>query len=158
MSRPLLLHSAHFVHRLRHPFRGHGARAISNLHSGRGDRSTGAVVPGANLTLTNPATGEKQVRVSNDAGVYNFNALPAAARFRLEVEKDGFQKKSSTIGTDSRASQRPQRATRGRSRIDDRQRRCFALPALDTETASINGVVPTIKFSTCLRSDVMSSN
>jgi hypothetical protein len=53
---------------------------------------SGAVVPGANLTLINPATGEKQVRVSNDAGVFNFNALPAA-RFRLEVEKDGFQKK-----------------------------------------------------------------
>src|SRR5580698_11211899 len=54
--------------------------------------ATGAVVPGANLTLTNPATGEKQVRVSNDAGVFNFNAL-AAAKFRLEVQKDGFQKK-----------------------------------------------------------------
>src|ERR1700733_6865781 len=53
--------------------------------------ATGAVVPGANLTLINPATGEKQVRVSDDAGVFNFNALPAA-RFRLEVEKDGFQK------------------------------------------------------------------
>ncbi len=29
--------------------------------------TTGAVIPGANLTLTNPATGETQVRVSNDA-------------------------------------------------------------------------------------------
>src|ERR1700733_988360 len=59
---------------------------------GVGTDPSGAVVPGANLTLINPATGEKQVRVSNDAGVFNFNALPAA-RFRLEVEKDGFQKK-----------------------------------------------------------------
>ena len=54
--------------------------------------TTGAVIAGANLTLTNPATGEKQTRVSNDSGVYNFNALPAVP-FRLEVEKDGFQKK-----------------------------------------------------------------
>jgi len=54
--------------------------------------TSGAVIPGANLTLTNPATGEKQTRVSNDSGVYNFNALPAVP-FRLEVEKDGFQKK-----------------------------------------------------------------
>ena len=53
--------------------------------------STGAVVPGASLTLTNPATGEKEVRVSDDAGVFNFNAL-AAARFRLVVEKKGFEK------------------------------------------------------------------
>ena len=48
--------------------------------------STGAVIPGATLTLTNPATGEKQVRTSDDAGVFNFNAL-AAAPFRLEVER-----------------------------------------------------------------------
>src|SRR5579863_5465091 len=52
--------------------------------------ATGAVIPAATLTLTNPATGEKQVRVSNETGVYNFNAL-AAARFRLEVEKTGFE-------------------------------------------------------------------
>src|ERR1700757_985175 len=55
---------------------------------------SGAVVPGATLTLTNPATGEKQVRVSNQVGVYNFNALSASAQFRLEVEKDGFQKQT----------------------------------------------------------------
>src|SRR5882762_3352395 len=54
--------------------------------------STGAVIPGAQLTLTNPATGQKQIRVSDDAGIFNFNAL-AAARFRLDVEKTGFQKK-----------------------------------------------------------------
>src|ERR1700723_1372742 len=54
--------------------------------------TSGAVIPGANLTLTNPATGEKQTRVSNDSGVYNFNALPAVP-FRLEVEKGGFEKK-----------------------------------------------------------------
>jgi len=45
--------------------------------------ATGAVVPGATLTLINPATGEKQVRTSDPAGVFNFNALAAAAVFRL---------------------------------------------------------------------------
>jgi len=55
--------------------------------------ATGAVIPGATLTLTNPATNEKQVRTSNEAGVYNFNALPSAATFNLEVTAKGFQKK-----------------------------------------------------------------
>src|ERR1700692_4358652 len=55
--------------------------------------ATGAVVPGATLTLTNPATGEKQVRVSDASGVFNFNALAASVTFRLEVEAQGFQKK-----------------------------------------------------------------
>ena len=50
---------------------------------------TGAVVSGATLTLTNPATGEKQVRTSDASGVFNFNALPASAVFRVEVEKAG---------------------------------------------------------------------
>jgi hypothetical protein len=54
--------------------------------------STGAVVPGAKLTLTDIGTNEKQVRTSDSNGVYNFNALPADA-FTLVVEKKGFQKK-----------------------------------------------------------------
>ncbi len=53
--------------------------------------STGAVVPGALLTLTDAGTNEKQVRHSDSAGVYNFNALPADT-FTLVVEKKGFQK------------------------------------------------------------------
>jgi len=55
--------------------------------------STGAVIPGATLTLTDTATSEKVVRTSDSVGVYNFNALPSAAHFTLTVEKDGFKKK-----------------------------------------------------------------
>src|SRR6202167_1584989 len=104
--------------------------------------STGAVVSGATLTLINPSTGEKQVRASDAAGVFNFNALAAAATFQLDVEKNGFQKKfldhidlnpdqanalnvvleigsaSTTVNVDA-----------------------SSLPALDTESASLNGVV-----------------
>ena len=54
--------------------------------------TTGAVIPGATLTLTNLGTNEKQVRTSGDDGVFNFNALPPD-KFSLVVERDGFQKK-----------------------------------------------------------------
>ena len=54
--------------------------------------STGAVIPGATLTLKNLSTNETQTRTSSDDGVYNFNALPAD-HFQLTVEKTGFQKK-----------------------------------------------------------------
>jgi hypothetical protein len=54
--------------------------------------SSGAVVPGAKLTLTDIGTNGKQVRMSDGSGVFNFNALPADI-FTLVVEKDGFQKK-----------------------------------------------------------------
>ena len=52
---------------------------------------SGAVIPDATLTLVNDATGEKQVRTSNAAGIFNFNALPPDT-FTLTVEKNGFQK------------------------------------------------------------------
>jgi len=103
--------------------------------------STGAVVSGANLALINPATGETQVRVSNDAGVFNFNAL-AAAKFRLEVQKDGFTKK--IIDNLQLIPEQPnavnvQLAVGGASTTVNVD--ASALPALDTETASVNGVV-----------------
>jgi len=53
--------------------------------------TSGAVIPGAKLTLTDIGTNEKQIRTSDSNGVYNFNALPADT-FTLVVEKTGFQK------------------------------------------------------------------
>jgi hypothetical protein len=102
---------------------------------------TGAVVPGATLTLTNPATGEKQARVSNGDGVFNFNAL-AAARFRLEVQKDGFQKK-----VIDNLELIPEQANSLNVQLDVGAAATIvnvdasAAPLLDTETASVNGVV-----------------
>jgi Carboxypeptidase regulatory-like domain len=52
----------------------------------------GGVIPGAKLTLTNLSTNETQQRSTNGVGLYSFNALPPN-RFKLVVEKDGFQTK-----------------------------------------------------------------
>jgi hypothetical protein len=54
---------------------------------------TGAVIPGATLTLTDNATNSKLVRTSNGEGIFNFNALPADP-FTLVVEMKGFQTKT----------------------------------------------------------------
>jgi hypothetical protein len=102
---------------------------------------TGAVVPGATLTLTNPATGEKQVRTSDNSGVYNFNAL-AAAPFRLEAQAQGFQKKVL-----DNLQLIPEQANAIDVHLDvgdvgtTVNVNAAELPALDTETASVNGVV-----------------
>ncbi len=53
---------------------------------------TGAVIPGATLTLKNLSTNETITRTSSGDGVFNFNALPAD-HFSLTVEASGFQKK-----------------------------------------------------------------
>jgi hypothetical protein len=53
---------------------------------------TGAVIPGATLTLTDTGTNAKQVRTSDASGVYNFDALPPDS-FNLTVTATGFQEK-----------------------------------------------------------------
>ncbi|MGA7962098.1 MAG: carboxypeptidase-like regulatory domain-containing protein, partial [Candidatus Acidiferrales bacterium] len=52
---------------------------------------TGAVIPGATLTLKDLQTDTVLSRTSSPSGVYNFNALPPD-HFDLTAEKDGFQK------------------------------------------------------------------
>ena len=103
--------------------------------------TTGAVIPGATLTLTNPATGEKQVRSSDDAGIFNFNAL-AAAKFRLEATKQGFRKKQ--IDNLELVPEQPNAlnvqlevGTEGETVTVNAE----TVPLLQTETASISGVV-----------------
>src|SRR5271157_1833953 len=54
--------------------------------------STGAIIPGAKVTLTNMETGKVSVDTSNSAGIYNFGALPPS-HFKLEVSMDGFKTK-----------------------------------------------------------------
>jgi Carboxypeptidase regulatory-like domain len=103
--------------------------------------SSGAVIPGVTLTLTNTVTGEAQLRVTNDVGVYNFNALPAAT-FRLEAEKKGFAKKvldnvqlipeqSNALNIQLEVGVQNQTVEVNAS----------TAAAIDTQTASINGVV-----------------
>jgi hypothetical protein len=103
--------------------------------------ATGAVVPGATLTLINPATNEKQVRTSDAAGVFNFNAL-AAAPFRLEVESKGFEKKvieNLQLIPDQANALNVQLAVGAASQTVNVD--ASSLPPLETQTASLNGVV-----------------
>lgn len=53
---------------------------------------TGAVIPGATITLTNKDTGAAQKAISNGAGIYTFNGL-APAPYSIKVERNGFQSK-----------------------------------------------------------------
>ncbi len=52
--------------------------------------STGAVIVGAKVTATNPATNAVRSATSNDAGIYNFPALQPGV-YNLNVEMAGFK-------------------------------------------------------------------
>src|SRR5882724_8758257 len=53
----------------------------------------GAVIPGATVTLTNLETNQVTTAKSNEAGIYNFGALPPS-HFTIKVEMTGFKQKS----------------------------------------------------------------
>src|SRR5437764_3147318 len=52
--------------------------------------SSGAIIPGAAVTLTNEATGVVQKQSTTDAGVYAFAAIPVGS-YMLRVEAAGFK-------------------------------------------------------------------
>lgn len=101
--------------------------------------TSGAVVPGATLTLTDTETNQKQVQTSDAQGVYTFNALPPDT-FNLVVDAKGFQQK--TIANLHVIPEQPNsvdvQLTVG-SVAQTVTVNGASVPALDTETAN-NGV------------------
>src|ERR1700676_1354315 len=102
---------------------------------------TGGVVSGATLKLTNLDTNQELTATSDEAGVYNFNALPSS-RFSLTVEKAGFKKKVlENVGII------PEQANALNIQLDLGQVTDTvtvsgdSTPPIDTETASLSVVV-----------------
>src|SRR5438876_8217271 len=52
--------------------------------------STGAVVPGVTITVTNPQTNFTRTAISNESGNYNFPAL-APGIYNVKAELSGFR-------------------------------------------------------------------
>src|SRR6266852_3984130 len=53
--------------------------------------TTGAVVSGVEVKLTNSATGEVRTTVTTPAGIYGFPALPIVGTYTLEIAATGFK-------------------------------------------------------------------
>jgi hypothetical protein len=101
----------------------------------------GAVVADATLTLKNLPTNQTLTTTTNEYGVYNFNALPPS-EYSLTVEKTGFKKKvlekvgfipeqANALNIQLEVGEVTESITVSGD----------ATPLIDTETASINGVV-----------------
>ena len=101
----------------------------------------GAVIPGVTLTLTDKETNKALTATSDDAGVYNFNALPPD-RYSLKAEKSGFKSKSiddlkiiseqaNGINIQLEVGASTETVTVNGADV----------PAIDTETAQISGTV-----------------
>ena len=101
----------------------------------------GEVIPGATLTLTDTETNRVLTAISNGSGVYNFNALPPD-HFTLTAEAKGFKKQ---VIQDVRLIPEQANAVNVQMELGAATVSVTvsgnAIPALDTETASINGTV-----------------
>ena len=53
--------------------------------------SSGAVIPGVTITVTNVDTGVHKDLVTNDSGIYDTDSIETGT-YRLEFRKEGFQK------------------------------------------------------------------
>ena len=102
---------------------------------------TGAIIPGATVTLTDRETNKVLTSTTSDDGIYNFNALPPS-QFSLTVEKAGFKKKSidqvSVIPEQANALNVQIEVGASSETVNVSGNEA---PALDTETASISGTV-----------------
>ncbi len=56
---------------------------------------TGAVIPGASVTITNEGTGETRTGESNASGTYSFSTVGTGS-YRIEVQADGFRSHTET--------------------------------------------------------------
>src|SRR6267378_923177 len=101
----------------------------------------GAVVSGATLTLTNLDTNLQLTATSDESGVYNFVALPPA-KFSLAIEKAGFKKKFlQNVGVIAEQSNALNIQLELGQVTESITVSGDSTPLMDTETASINGVV-----------------
>src|SRR5215207_7237452 len=67
------------------------AQTSTSRITGRVIDSKQASIPGANVTITNEATGVSQTQTTTEAGVYAFEALPVG-NYTVTVEQTGFKK------------------------------------------------------------------
>jgi hypothetical protein len=107
---------------------------------------TGAVIPGATLTLKNNSTNETVVRTSDSTGVFNFNALPADT-FTLTVDHAGFQQKvlaDLTFIPEQPNSLTVQLALGGTTQ--EVTVNASTVSAMDTETANTGGTITANQF------------
>src|SRR5207248_9936697 len=71
------------------------AQALGTI-TGEVKDATGAVVPGATVTVTNKATNATRTTSTNEVGLYDFPALPPG-QYTVKTELDGFKTATSDV-------------------------------------------------------------
>src|SRR5579872_3889107 len=106
------------------------AQAVNATLLGSVTDATGAIVPGAKVTITEASTGTTRTGVTNDSGNYTFPDIPPGT-YSVSVERSGFKKESRTgVVVEVNSS----------ARIDVRLQ-----PGALTETIEVTGAPPALQ-------------
>jgi hypothetical protein len=102
---------------------------------------SGAVIPGATVTLIDSDTNQVLTSTSDGSGIYTFNALPPG-HFHLVVERQGFKKKS--VSEVVLIPEQPN-ALNVQMEVGDAQQSVTvngsSAPLLDTDTATVSSTI-----------------
>jgi len=110
--------------------------------------SQGAIIPGAKVTLTNLETGKTQDSTSNDAGIYNFGALPPS-HFKLEASKDGFKTQVlDNVGVIAEQINAINIVLQVGTATETITVNASDTPLIDTETGQISGTITSAQIQT----------
>ncbi|HEX8422063.1 MAG TPA: carboxypeptidase regulatory-like domain-containing protein, partial [Pyrinomonadaceae bacterium] len=102
---------------------------------------TGAVVPGATVTLTNNETGKSQTTTTSDEGFYRFSGL-APGRYTITGENAGFKKQELKNIVVSGEDTQGYDLTLATGEIGETVTVLSdAVPLLETETGNVRGVI-----------------
>jgi hypothetical protein len=108
----------------------------------------GAVVQGATVTLTNQETNQAVISTTNEAGIYNFNALPPS-QYTIKVEVNGFkQKVLKNVSIISEQANSVNIVLELGQSSESVTVNGDAAPLIDTETATISGTVTAQQIQT----------
>ena len=109
--------------------------------------TTGAVVPGATITLVDKETGRTVTAVSGDTGVFTFNEL-APSKYSITLSRDGFKKKvlDNVAILAEQANSLTIKLEIGTA-SETVTVNAEATPVMDTETGSISGTISQNDFA-----------
>ncbi len=107
---------------------------------GRVTDSSGGALPGASVTITNPATGDTRTQITSDTGDYAFSLLPIG-RYTIKVELQGFNPFSGAVQVSAGDRQRVN-AQLAVGTLSESITVTGAAPLIQSDSATVGALLP----------------
>lgn len=117
-----------------------GAQVTTADVIGRVTDASGGALPGATVTLTNPATGDVRSQPTNESGDYIFSLLPIG-RYQVSVELSGFSSFKGNVQLSAGDRQRVN-AQLAVGSVSETIQVSASAPTIQTDSATVGALLP----------------